>query len=109
MIYRDPRHPYTHALMSAIPVPDPTLRRARIILHGDVPSPVNPPEGCNFHPRCWLRARLDEPAECSDQIPVLRDLETGHLVSCHFAERSSEELLRAGQTVITTEAPPGDD
>ena len=62
--------------MSAIPVPDPTLRRKRIILHGDVPSPVNPPSGCNFHPRCWLRDRLDDPAECSDEIPELRDYQS---------------------------------
>ena len=93
-IYRDPRHPYTQALMSAIPVPDPTLRRTRIILTGDVPSPVNPPSGCNFHPRCWLRARLDSPPECSGTVPVLRDLEERHRVSCHFAERSREELDR---------------
>ena len=62
---------YTMALMSAIPLPDPTLERKRIILTGDVPSPVNPPAGCNFHPRCWLRSRLDEPAVCSDDIPQL--------------------------------------
>jgi oligopeptide/dipeptide ABC transporter ATP-binding protein len=91
-IYRDPRHPYTQALMSAIPLPDPTLRRKRIILYGDVPSPVDPPEGCNFHPRCWLRARLDAPAICSDEIPDLRDYHTDHRVACHFAERSREEL-----------------
>ena len=91
-IYRDPWHPYTQALMSAIPLPDPTLRRKRIILPGDVPSPVNPPSGCNFHPRCWLRARLDAPPECAEQVPELRELQAGHVVGCHFAERSRHEL-----------------
>jgi len=91
-IYRDPRHPYTLALMSAIPVPDPDVRRQRVILRGDVPSPVNPPSGCNFHPRCWLRDRLDEPAECEDRVPELRELEEGHRVACHFAEESRERL-----------------
>jgi len=91
-IYRDPRHPYTLALMSAIPVPDPTLRRRRVILSGDVPSPVNPPSGCSFHPRCWLRSRLDDPAECAARIPVLRALTPAQQVACHFAERSREEL-----------------
>jgi oligopeptide/dipeptide ABC transporter ATP-binding protein len=99
-IYRDPRHPYTQALMSAIPLPDPTVRRRRIILTGDVPSPVNPPSGCNFHPRCWLRAQLDNPAECSDDVPPLRDLETGHRVACHFAERSRETLDRIQQADV---------
>ncbi len=91
-IYRDPRHPYTLALMSAIPVPDPALRRKRIILRGDVPSPVDPPSGCNFHPRCWLRDRLERPVECSEQVPLLRDLADAHRVACHFAEQSSERL-----------------
>ena len=68
-LYRDPRHPYTMALMSAIPLPDPTLSRKRIILTGDVPSPVNPPAGCNFHPRCWLRRHLGEPEICAAQVP----------------------------------------
>ncbi|MEO7118996.1 MAG: dipeptide ABC transporter ATP-binding protein, partial [Candidatus Limnocylindrales bacterium] len=93
-IYRDPRHPYTQSLMSAIPVPDPELRRKRIILRGDVPSPINPPSGCNFHPRCWLRARLDDPRECSEVVPELRDYRLHHRVACHFAERSRQELDR---------------
>jgi peptide/nickel transport system ATP-binding protein/oligopeptide transport system ATP-binding protein len=94
-MYRDPQHPYTQALMSAIPLPDPTLRRKRIILTGDVPSPVNPPSGCNFHPRCWLRARLDNPSVCAAELPVLRAMGSDHVVACHFAEQSRTELERS--------------
>jgi peptide/nickel transport system ATP-binding protein/oligopeptide transport system ATP-binding protein len=87
-IYRDPEHPYTQALMSAIPIPDPEMRRTRVILKGDVPSPVAPPEGCNFHPRCPLRELLGRPERCVDEEPVLREIEREHLVSCHFAEQN---------------------
>jgi len=97
-IYRDPRHPYTQALMSAIPVPDPDLRRKRIILRGDVPSPVAPPDGCNFHPRCWLRERLGEPSECALDDPPLRDIGLQHRVACHFAEQSTERLRDQAST-----------
>ncbi len=95
-IYSDARHPYTQALMSAIPVPDPEHRRQRILLSGDVPSPVNPPTGCRFHPRCWLRERLGNPENCAIDDPALRDLGSDHRVACHYAERSREEL--AGRT-----------
>jgi peptide/nickel transport system ATP-binding protein len=91
-IYRDPRHPYTQALMSAIPVPNPEIRRKRIILRGDVPSPVNIPEGCRFHPRCWLYDRLGEPEECATVDPELREIGADHRAACHFAERSRETL-----------------
>jgi peptide/nickel transport system ATP-binding protein/oligopeptide transport system ATP-binding protein len=98
-LYRDPRHPYTMALMSAIPVPDPTLKRKRIILSGDVPSPVNPPAGCNFHPRCWLRHHLDAPEICATEVPALEDPTPGdgaeQLVACHFREESAVELEKA--------------
>jgi oligopeptide/dipeptide ABC transporter ATP-binding protein len=100
-LYRDPRHPYTMALMSAIPVPDPTLKRKRIILTGDVPSPVNPPAGCNFHPRCWLRGHLGEPAVCATEVPALIDPmpDDGEeqLVACHFRETSALELEKASR------------
>jgi oligopeptide/dipeptide ABC transporter ATP-binding protein len=89
-IYRGPRHPYTQALMSAIPIPDPELRRTRIILRGDVPSPVNPPSGCRFHPRCPLRDRLGEPEVCASDDPQLRPIAAMHEVACHFAEESAE-------------------
>jgi peptide/nickel transport system ATP-binding protein/oligopeptide transport system ATP-binding protein len=84
-MFRDPQHPYTQALLSAIPVPDPDLRRQRVILRGDVPSPVNPPSGCRFNPRCQLRAKLDMPGICAEVEPLLEDPVAGHFVACHFS------------------------
>jgi oligopeptide/dipeptide ABC transporter ATP-binding protein len=83
-MFRAPEHPYTQALFSAIPIPDPELRRKRIILRGDVPSPVNPPSGCHFNPRCQLRAELGGPKICTTDEPPLLDAGGGHLVACHF-------------------------
>ena len=101
-LYRDPRHPYTMALMSAIPVPDPSAERRRLILSGDVPSPVNPPSGCNFHPRCWLRDQLGGPEICATDVPQLIDPTSGsgqdQLVACHFRDSSPEELAKAART-----------
>jgi oligopeptide transport system ATP-binding protein len=89
-LYDNPRHPYTQALFSAIPVPDPPseARRKRIILTGDVPSPVDPPSGCRFHPRCFLRERLGKPEICSTQEPQLTEHFPQHRVACHFASDS---------------------
>jgi peptide/nickel transport system ATP-binding protein/oligopeptide transport system ATP-binding protein len=83
-LFQKQEHPYTQALMSAIPVPDPTIRRQRVILTGDVPSPFNPPSGCRFHPRCPLRAELGEPAICADVIPPLIEVDRDHQCACHF-------------------------
>jgi oligopeptide transport system ATP-binding protein len=96
-----PLHPYSVALISAIPIPDPAVeaRRRRIILTGDVPSPVNPPEGCRFHTRCWLRDRLGNPDRCESEDPQLRTLSSGHEVACHFAELvdgSAEQVQAIG-------------
>ena len=80
-LYEMPLHPYTQALLSAIPVPDPELesRRKRIILEGDVPSPVNPPSGCNFHPRCWKAQEI-----CRRVVPPLEEKQGNHFAACHF-------------------------
>jgi oligopeptide/dipeptide ABC transporter ATP-binding protein len=104
-IYAGARHPYTVALLSAVPVPDPRVRKKRLILKGDVPSPANPPSGCRFHTRCWLRERLGNPIECTTVDPPLHNLETGHLVACHFAEQVTGEAAAetaATQSVIDT-------
>jgi len=80
-LYARPLHPYTQALLSAIPVPDPEIenKRQRIILEGDVPSPVNPPSGCPFHPRCWKAQSI-----CREQVPPLENKEGGHQAACFF-------------------------
>jgi peptide/nickel transport system ATP-binding protein len=80
-IFAAPRHPYTKALLSAVPVPEPGRARQRIILKGDVPSPINPPKGCRFHTRCphvFDRCKVDE--------PELRPTEDGHFAACHLNE-----------------------
>jgi oligopeptide transport system ATP-binding protein len=78
-LYAKPMHPYTEALLSAIPIPDPTTKRRRIILEGDPPSPINPPKGCRFHTRC--HKRFDR---CDKDVPTLREVEPRHWVSCHL-------------------------
>jgi len=80
-LYETPLHPYTQALLSAIPMPDPTIeaQRERIILEGDVPSPVNPPKGCNFHPRCWKAQAI-----CRELTPPLEKKQSDHYAACHF-------------------------
>jgi len=78
-LYKSPLHPYSIALLTAIPVPDPTLKRERVILTGEVPSPINPPLGCRFHPRCPKMMEI-----CRREEPRLRDLGNGHFVACHL-------------------------
>ena len=89
-LYTSPAHPYTRALLSAVPVPDPIAerRRKRVILKGDVPSPVNPPSGCRFHTRCWLYERLGKPENCRTDDPPLRVLQGDHRAACHWAEEA---------------------
>jgi oligopeptide transport system ATP-binding protein len=82
-LYREPKHPYTQALLSAVPRVDPTKKRDRIILQGDVPSPLKPPSGCAFHPRCPVK---DKPEACFKEIPALRLLSNGSRAACHVAE-----------------------
>jgi oligopeptide/dipeptide ABC transporter ATP-binding protein len=79
-LFEAPHHPYTQALLSAVPVPDPERRRTRIILRGDVPSPARVPPGCHFHPRCPIAQEV-----CRENVPPLRTLADGRSVACHFA------------------------
>lgn len=79
-LYSNPKMPYTQALLSAIPVPDPSVKKQRIVLQGDVPSPINPPSGCPFRTRCWLAQEV-----CAEKTPPLREVTPNHWAACHFA------------------------
>jgi len=108
-LYRNPRHPYTVALLSAIPNPDPRIRKKRLVLKGDIPSPANPPSGCRFHTRCWLRERLGNPENCATIEPDFRDLDGGHRVACHWAEEMDtvgSEVRAAVGIAIRPGRPP---
>jgi peptide/nickel transport system ATP-binding protein/oligopeptide transport system ATP-binding protein len=119
-LYAQPRHPYTVALLSAVPEPDPRRRKKRLVLKGDVPSPVAPPPGCRFHTRCWLREQLGSPERCETEEPDLRDVGGGHLSACHFAddvtagavteaaERSHEELVAVHLDPLESERESAD-
>ena len=82
-LFTHPLHPYTEALLSAVPQPDPRVRSAPIVLQGDVADPANPPTGCYFHPRC----RFNDGTRCVHETPMLREIEPDHFVSCHHAEK----------------------
>ena len=99
VLYGSPMHPYTHALMSAVPVPDPDRERdrERIILTGDLPSPSNPPSGCVFRTRCWKAQ-----STCVTDVPVLREVGPNHHVACHFPENGG--LLTIGNSTAATGA-----
>ncbi|WHY67650.1 dipeptide ABC transporter ATP-binding protein [Neobacillus sp. SuZ13] len=84
-LFDSPLHPYTKALLSSIPVPNPVFKRERVILKGDVPSPIDPPSGCRFHTRCPFATE-----KCKFEEPALRELAENHFVSCHFAEQLSQ-------------------
>ena len=85
-VYTSPQHPYTEALLSAVPIPDPTVDRHRIVLKGEMPSPVNPPSGCYFHPRCPYAEPI-----CRQKSPELKDLGRQHWVSCHLRKKAGYE------------------
>ncbi len=93
-LYANPRHPYTIALLSAVPDPDPRIRKRRLVLKGDVPSPVYPPSGCRFRTRCWLYERLSkhEQERCSSEIPEFREIAVDHRVACHYLEQATEAV-----------------
>jgi oligopeptide/dipeptide ABC transporter ATP-binding protein len=78
-IFTNPKHPYTEALLSAVPVPDPAIKRKKLVVQGDVPSPMRPPPGCHFHTRCPYAVD-----RCKVEVPLLRDLGNGQLVACHL-------------------------
>ncbi|MBP1631733.1 MAG: oligopeptide/dipeptide transporter, ATPase subunit [Acidobacteria bacterium] len=98
-LYRDPKHPYTGTLLSAVPIPDPNLGRARqrVILQGDVPSPIDPPTGCRFHPRC-PKAQFPR---CREEQPELRAMGENHLAACHFPLTGPDDLTAAVAAAAT--------
>jgi peptide/nickel transport system ATP-binding protein len=92
VMYTKPLHPYTEALISAAPRPDPEVKKERIILQGEVPSPANPPPGCHFHPRCPYAQPV-----CSQETPSLREIQPGHFARCHFAESLTLKGVPVGE------------
>jgi oligopeptide/dipeptide ABC transporter ATP-binding protein len=92
-LYAEPRHPYTVALLSAVPEPDPRRRKRRIVLRGDVPSPANPPSGCRFRTRCWLFEQLGRPDICIDEEPPLKPLGGGQFAACHWSDRITPDSV----------------
>jgi len=110
-LFKGPRHPYSVALLSAIPDPDPRVRKKRLVLRGDVPSPANPPSGCRFHTRCWLREKLGNPEQCATVDPPLRDMGGGQMSACHFAEQVSDQAAQEAasrQSVVETAVAAAD-
>ncbi len=104
-VYERAAHPYTRALLSAIPVPDPKAerRRRRVILTGDVPSPTAPPSGCRFHNRCWLYQELGRPERCRVEDPSLRPVGGGQAAACHYAEETRASTV--GLATLETSGP----
>lgn len=84
-LYKNPQHPYTKALLSAVPIPDPTQKRNRIILKGDIPSPIDPPTGCPFHTRCPFATEI-----CKTKVPMLENRGNNHLTACHLVDNNGE-------------------
>jgi oligopeptide/dipeptide ABC transporter ATP-binding protein len=112
-LYENPLHPYTIALLSAVPIPDPQVEASRetILLPGDLPSPANPPPACRFHTRC----PYIQPTRCTTDVPPLRKLSDGHVVACHWAEeikagritpKEREAVFEPGQLERVAEPPP---
>jgi oligopeptide/dipeptide ABC transporter ATP-binding protein len=104
-IYQQPAHPYTVALLSAVPETDPRKRKTRIVLKGDVPSPAAPPAGCRFHTRCWLRERLGNPGRCAAEEPDLREIRPGQMAACHYAEEVTPATIEAASRTSPHIAP----
>jgi oligopeptide/dipeptide ABC transporter ATP-binding protein len=110
VLYSKPLHPYTHALLSAVPIPDPDnqTRRERILLTGDLPSPINPPSGCVFHTRCYKAQE-----QCKVEVPAFREVAPGHAIACHFPEAKpvfvhSDEIIRGPQAPDQEPGPAGE-
>jgi oligopeptide/dipeptide ABC transporter ATP-binding protein len=108
-IYATPAHPYTVALLSAVPEPDVRRRKKRLVLKGDLPSPANPPSGCRFHTRCWLREQLGKPERCVTEEPQLREVRPSQFSACHFSEEinptSIADAVRHTDVIATAEEP----